>query len=103
MFRILNDRIAQLQRNLQPDILAHWHKQVIHDARDMAPPWLQDKISVIQDPYLPMKFNLDISKRAVSYYMMALHQNLPNMPLSTQLYFLKVYECLNDEIDRQLV
>ena len=103
MFRLLNHRISQLQRNLQPDILEYWHKQVIHDAKDMAPPWLQDKISVKQDPYLPMKFNLNISKRAVSYYMMALNQNLPQMPLSTQLYFLKVTECLNDEIDQQLV
>lgn len=103
MFRVLNHRISQLQRNLQPDILEHWHKRVIRDARDISPPWLQDKISVIQDPYLPMKFNLNISKRAVSYYMMALNQNLPKMPLSTQMYFLKVSECLNDEIDKQLV
>ena len=103
VFELLNQRISQLQRGLQPDILEYWHKQVINDAKEMAPPWLQDKIRVTQDQYLPMKFGLDISKRAISYYMRALNQNLDKMPLATRLYFLKVCECLNNEIDRKLV
>lgn len=103
ILEMLNRRVGQLQRGLQPDILEYWHKQVVKDARDMAPPWLQDKIRVVQDPYLPMKFALDISKRAATYYMMALDQNLQKMPLATRLYFLKVCECLNKEIDRRLV
>jgi len=69
----------------------------------MAPPWLQDKINVKQDPILPMKFNLDISKRAVRYFMIAVENNLQQMPYSTQLYFLKVQEILSLEMDKSLV
>ena len=69
----------------------------------MAPPWLQDKINVKQDPILPMKFNLDISKRAVRYFVISVENNLPQMPYSTQMYFLKVQEILNFEIDKSLV
>lgn len=69
----------------------------------MAPAWLVDKINVKQDPILPMKFNLDISKRAVRYFMMAVDNNLVKMPSSTRLYFLKVQETLSDEMDKSLV
>ena len=41
--------------------------------------WLQDKINVKQDQILPMKFNLDISKRAVRYFMIAVENNLAQM------------------------
>jgi len=69
----------------------------------MAPPWLADKINVKQDPVLKMKFNLDISKRAVRYFMMAVDNNLGMMPSSTKMYFLKVQETLSDEMDKSLV
>ena len=69
----------------------------------MAPPWLQDKINVKQDSILPMKFNLDISKRAVRYFMMSVEQNIPKMPYSTQMYFLKVEEILTFEMNKSLV
>ena len=69
----------------------------------MAPPWLQDKINVKQDPILPMKFNLDISKRAVRYFVISVENNLPQMPYSTQMYFLKVQEILSFEMDKSLV
>ena len=69
----------------------------------MAPPWLQDKIKVNQDPILPMKFNLDISKRAVRYFMIVVDDNLDQMPYSTKLYFLKVQEILNSEMDKSLI
>ena len=44
------------------DHLSFWYQKIIADSKEMAPPWLQDKINVKQDPILPMKFNLDISK-----------------------------------------
>lgn len=103
MFSNMNDRISRLQQGLQPDALAYWHRTILRDAKSMAPPWLQDKISISQDEHLPMKFHLDISKRVAKYYMMAVEQNLPEMPQSTQMYFLRVCESLGSEMDRGLV
>ena len=61
----LQNDVQELQKGLQPDHLSFWYQKIISDTKEMAPPWLQDKINVKQDPILPMKFNLDISKRAV--------------------------------------
>ena len=69
----------------------------------MAPPWLTDKINVKQDPILPLKFDIDISKRAVRYFMQIVDANLDSMPYSTKLYFLKVEEILSSEMDKSLV
>ena len=69
----------------------------------MAPPCLQDKIKVNQDSILLMKFNLDIAKRAVSYFMIVVDNNLDDMPYSTKLYFLKVQELMSTEMDKSLV
>ena len=99
----LQNDVRQLQKGLQPDHLAFWYQKIITDTKEMAPPWLQDKINVKQDPILPMKFNLDISKRAVRYFMIAVENNLQQMPYSTQLYFLKVQEILSLEMDKSLV
>ena len=99
----LNDDIVQIQKGLQPDQLSFWYQKIISDTRDMAPPWLQDKIKVKQDAILPMKFNIDISKRAVRYLMICIDNNLPQMPYTTQLYFLKVQEIMSLEMDKVLV
>ena len=99
----LQNDVQQLQRGLQPDHLSFWYQKIITDTKEMAPSWLQDKINVKQDPILPMKFNLDISKRAVRYFVIAVENNLPQMPYSTQLYFLKVQEILGFEMDKSLV
>ena len=85
----LNNDIVQIQKGLQPDQLSFWYQKIISETRDMAPPWLQDKIKVKQDAILPMKFNVDISKRAVRYLMICIDNNLQKMPYTTQLYFLK--------------
>ena len=95
--------VTNLQEGLHPENLSFWHAKIIQEAKDMAPPWLVDKINVKQDPILPMKFNLDISKRAVRYFMMAVDNNLVNMPNSTKMYFLKVQETLSGEMDKSLV
>ena len=99
----LNSDIVQIQKGLQPDQLSFWYHKIISETRDMAPPWLQDKIKVKQDAILPMKFNVDISKRAVRYLMICIDNNLQQMPYTTQLYFLKVQEIMSLEMDKALV
>ena len=99
----LQNDVQELQKGLQPEHLSFWYQKIISDTKEMAPPWLQDKINVKQDPILPMKFNLDISKRAVRYFMIAVENNLAQMPYSTQLSFLKVQEILGFEMDKSLV
>ena len=99
----LNYDILEIQKGLQPDQLEFWYKKIISEAKEMAPPWLQDKIRVRQNPLLPMKFNLDVSKRAVRYFMMSVDYNLQQMPYTTHLYFLKVQEIMALEMDKSLV
>lgn len=99
----LDNDVSNLQKGLHPENLAYWYEKIIAESIEMAPPWLQDKIKIKQDPILPLKFNLDISKRAVRYFMIAVENNIDEMPYSTQLYFLKVQEILADEMDKSLV
>jgi hypothetical protein len=103
MLKKIDTDISNLKDGLQPENLSYWYDKVIKDTIDMAPPWLQDKIRVKQDPILTMKFNLDISKRAVRYFMIAVDNNLDDMPYSTRLYFLKVQEIMGTEMDKSLV
>ena len=102
MNKIEND-VTNLQKGLHPENLAYWYGKIIQETKEMAPSWLQDKIKVKQDPILQMKFNLDISKRAVRYFMIAVEQNLDKMPYSTNLYFIKVQEIMGAEMDKSLV
>lgn len=103
MMKKLDNDVTNLQKGLHPENLAYWYEKIIAESIEMTPPWLQDKIKVKQDPILPLKFNLDISKRAVRYFMIAVENNIDEMPYSTQLYFLKVQEILADEMDKSLV
>lgn len=99
----MSSDIANLQDGLDPKNIAFWYKKLIGEAKEMAPPWLVDKINVKQDPILYLKFNLGISKRAVRYLMIAIANNLDDMPYSTKLYFLKVQEIVSQEMDKSLV
>jgi len=103
MLKKMSNEVVNLKEGLNPENIAFWYKKVIDEAKDMAPPWLVDKIKVKQDPILHMKFNLDISKRAVRYLMMAIENHIDEMPYSTRLYFLKVQEILTDEMNKTLV
>ena len=94
MMKKLDTDVSNLKEGLHPENLSYWYDKIIKETIDMAPPWLQDKIKVKQDPILTMKFNLDISKRAVRYFMIAVDNNLDDMPYSTKLYFLKVQEIM---------
>ena len=99
----MSSDITNLKEGLNPENIAFWYKKVIDKAKEMAPPWLVDKINVKQDSILYLKFNLDISKRAVRYLMMAIENNLDEMPYTTKLYFLKVQEIVGQEMDKSLV
>ena len=103
MMKKLDTDVSNLKEGLHPENLSYWYDKIIKETIDMAPPWLQDKIKVKQDPILHMKFNLDISKRAVRYFMMVVDNNLDDMPYSTKLYFLKVQEIMGTEMDKSLV
>jgi hypothetical protein len=103
MLRKMSNDITNLKEGLNPENIAFWYKKVIDEAKDMAPSWLVDKIQVKQDPILLMKFNLDVSKRAVRYLMMAIENHIDEMSYSTRLYFLKVQEILTDEMNKALV
>jgi len=103
MMKKFENDVSNLKKGLQPENLSYWYDKIINEAIEMVPPWLQDKIKVKQDPILTMKFNLDISKRAVRYFMLAVDENLDDMPYSTKLYFLKVQEIMSVEMDKSLV
>ncbi len=99
----LESDVKNMQDGLQPELLATWYEKIISDAIEMAPPWLQDKIAAKQDPILPQKFHLDISKRAVRYFLMATDSNMAAMPYTTAMYFLRVQEELDSEVSKPLV
>ena len=103
MMKKLDTDVSNLQKGLHPENLSFWYDKIIKESIESAPPWLQDKIKVEQDDLLPMKFNLNISKRAVRYFMMAVDENMDGMPYSTKLYFLKVQEILSNEMDKSYV
>ena len=103
MLHGMSSGITNLKEGLDPENIALWYNKIIRDAKEMAPPWLVDKIGVKQDPILYLKFNLNISKRAVRYLMIAIENNLDEMPYTTRLYFLKVQELVTQEMDKSLV
>ena len=99
----INNDVVNLKDGLNPENISYWYEKIINETREMAPPWLTDKINVKQDPILPLKFDIDISKRAVRYFMQIVDANLDSMPYSTKLYFLKVDDILSSEMDKTLV
>lgn len=103
MLRRLDGEVGALKEGLDPDNIATWYDTVVADAIEMAPPWLQDKISVRRDPIMTLQFHLRVSKRAVRYLMVAIDNRMDQMPYSTRLYFLKVQESVESEVDRGLV
>mgnify|MGYP000094224960 FL=1 len=103
MMKKIDTDVSNLKPGLEPENLSYWYDKIIKETIEMAPPWLQDKIKVNQDSILTMKFNLDISKRAVRYFMIVVDNNLDYMPYSTKLYFLKVQEIMSNEMDKSLV
>jgi len=103
MVNVIGDDVANLKQGLEPENIDFWFRKIINETKVIAPPWLQDKINVKSDPFLPLKFKIDISKRAVRYFMQVVDYNLEKMPDSTRLYFLKVQEIMSSEMDKSLV
>ena len=95
--------IDNLKGGLQPENLEYWYRKITDETIEILPPWLVDKINIKADPILPQKFNIDISKRAVRYFMQVIDYNLEKMPYSTQLYFMKVQEIISTNMDETLV
>jgi len=103
MLNKIDNDITNLKHTLNPESIDYWYKKIIEETIEIAPPWLVDKINVKQDLILPLKFNINISKRAVSYFMQVVDYNLEKMPYTTRLYFLKVQEIMSAEMDKSLV
>ena len=103
MLNKIDSDITTLQHGLNPENLDYWYKKIIKETIDIVRPWLADKIIVKQISILPMKFNINISKRAVRYFMQVIDLNLEKMPYTTRLYFLKVQEIMSTEMDKSLV
>ena len=99
----INNDVTNLKDGLDPENISNWYEKIIGETKEMAPPWLTDKINVKQDPILPLKFDIDISKRAVRYFIQVVDNNMEKMPYSTRLYFLKVQEIMSSEMDKSLV
>ena len=95
--------VQNLKGSLQPENLGYWYKKITAETVEILPPWLTDKINIKQDPILPLKFNINISKRAVRYFMQVIDYNLQKMPYTTQLYFMKVQETVSTSMDKALV
>ena len=94
--------ISNLREGMHPELLAYWYKRIEDKSIDTVPSNLKDKIRFHQDRVLWMKFNIDISKRAVPYVVKVIEEYIPLMPYSTGLYFRKVQEILSDEMTKQL-
>jgi len=95
--------IQNLKGGLQPENLEYWYRKITDETLEILPPWLVDKSNIVQDPFLPLKFNIEISKKAVRYFMQVIDYNLQKMPYTTQLCFMKVQETVSTNMDKSLV
>ncbi len=97
LLRALVGRIEGLKEGLDPEFLNRWYREIEDLARKRAPDELKEKISVIQDPDLPMKFRIHASRRAVPFLVDAIEYYLPKMPLVTRIYFMIVENAIWEE------
>jgi hypothetical protein len=96
----LVQEIENIKLGLEPDVLAGWYGKIESDARRAAPVNLRDSIEVVQHPILPMKFEFKTSRRAVGYVLEAIDRSLPGMPTATRLYFQKLAELIQAEMNK---
>ncbi|MDA4135438.1 MAG: hypothetical protein OK449_00390 [Thaumarchaeota archaeon] len=92
--------IENLKLGLDTNVLAGWYRKVESDAKARTPEHLRDSIQVVQNEILPMKFEFKTSKRAVRYVLEAIDRNLAEMPMATRLYFQKLSELIQAEMNR---
>lgn len=98
----LSTMINDAKIGLDPEVLGRWFEAVISHARSISPDDIQRTMKLVQDPVLPMKFELKSSKRAVPFIVEAIERNLGMMPFATRLYFLKVEEILEGQYSKIL-
>jgi hypothetical protein len=94
--------IKNLSDGLDPEILAYWYKRVEDKAIENVPSNLKDKVHFKQDRILWMKFEIDLSKRALPQVMKAIEEYIVMMPYSTALYFRKIQQILIEEMNKDL-
>ncbi|MCL4437138.1 MAG: hypothetical protein M1387_10565 [Thaumarchaeota archaeon] len=97
----LSEIIQDAKLGLDPNIIGNWYKIIEAEAKEACPEKLRDSIQVVQDPVLPMKFQLKSSRRAVKHVIEAINRNLPDMPMATRLYFQKLEEIIDEEAASQ--
>ncbi len=90
--------IENSQKGLDPKVLGFWYERIEKEAREKcSTAELRTSIQVIQNPELPMKFQIKSSSRAIPYIVKAVEKNLEEMPFGTRLYFEKFVEILQQE------
>lgn len=94
--------IVDQKEGLSPEVLMEWYQIIREDYQKAAPEELRDKFSVVQDPILPMKFKVDVSKRGISYLIRAIENNLPKMPIATRIYFMKVEDSIQENYKKSI-
>lgn len=99
---ILTKIVKDAQEGLMPDILAYWYSIIVARTKALLPLELRDKISVEQDEYLPMKFRLNVSRRAVPILLSVIDESMKEMPYSTRMYFETVYNLIVKEYNNNI-
>lgn len=97
------DNLYSLNEGLDPEVLAYWYKRIEDKSRDLCDRELGEKIKFSQNRLLWMKFDINISKRAVPLVLQTIRDFIPLMPFSTSLYFEKVYQIIMDEFNMELI
>ena len=95
----LVETIEDVQIGLDPRVLALWYGKIEKQAKEACPTEeLRKSIIVIQNPALPMKFELKASKRAIPYVVEAVENYANEMPFATRLYFQKFIEIIQQKL-----
>jgi len=93
----LAEIIEDVKTGLDPDVIAYWYRIIESEAKAACPKKYRDSIEVLQNPILPIKYEVKASRRAVRYIVEAIERNLPAMPFATRLYFQKLEELIDEE------
>lgn len=90
----ISTSLKNLENGLDPDVLAYWYKRIEERSIELVPNSLKDNIHFIQDRFLWMKYDLNISKRSIPYILQSIEEYIEMMPYSTALYFANVSQIL---------
>ena len=94
----IDKSIQNLRSGLEPEILAYWFKQIEYQSIEKVEQELKDNIHFEQDRILWMKFNINISIRAIPIVLETIENNISLMEYSTGLYFRKIQEILLNQL-----